>query len=133
HVGLTLVNAATILLVFLLGRRLLDAAAGVMAAVSFALLSLSPSVLGLAAHANHFVMLAVVAGLVALLRACETGRWIACAASGCLFGLALLMKQHGLVFGLFGMLYLIWARTRPGRWTAWKALLKETASFVSGL
>jgi hypothetical protein len=132
HLGLMLVNAASILLVFLLGRKLLDAAAGGMAALSFALLSLSPAVLGLAAHANHFVMLAVVAGLVVLLRACETGRWIACAASGCLFGLALLMKQHGLVFGVFGLLYLVWCRTRPERRTGWKSFLKESASFASG-
>src|SRR6516162_6814086 len=48
HFGLMLVNLASIVLMFLLGRRLLDDAAGVVAAVSYALMSLSPSVLGLA-------------------------------------------------------------------------------------
>jgi len=42
RLGLALVNAASIVLVFRLGRRLLDDAAGVAAAVAFTLLSLSP-------------------------------------------------------------------------------------------
>src|ERR1039458_2048426 len=36
--------------------------------------------------------------------------------SGLLFGLAFLMKQHGLFFGLFGALYLL--RVRAGEWLA---------------
>src|SRR5205807_8384215 len=55
HAGLTLANAASILLIFLVGRKLLDEPAGIVAAISFALLSLSPSTLGLAAHASHFL------------------------------------------------------------------------------
>src|ERR1039458_6009455 len=39
HLGLALVNAASIILMFLLGRRLLGEASGVTAAVAFALLS----------------------------------------------------------------------------------------------
>ena len=139
RLGLALVNAASIILVFRLGRRLLDEAAGVAAAVAFALLSLSPSVLGLAAHATHFVVLATVGGILVLLRACpptlqsplpgvrsqESGISIQqpaprnnglLAASGLLFGLAFLMKQHGLFFGLFGALYLLWVRV--GEWLA---------------
>jgi len=128
HVGLALVNAASIVLVFLLGRRLLDEAAGVAAAVAFALLSLSPSVLGLAAHATHFVVLAALGGILLLLRACELAErdqrseirgqrpvasgQVAFFLSGLLFGLAFLMKQHGLFFGLCGAIYLLWTRTR---------------------
>src|SRR5437879_1293821 len=129
HLGLTIVNAATIVLIFILGRKLLDSVAGIMAAASYALLSLSPAVLGLAAHANHFVILAAVAGMLALVRGCEAGRPVACFGSGLLFGVALLMKQHGVVFGVFGGLYLVWERTRAGRWTGWKALLRELGSF----
>ena len=70
HIGLALVNAASIILMFLLGRRLLGEAAGVTSAVAFALLSLSPSVMGLAAHATHFVVLAALGGILFLLRAC---------------------------------------------------------------
>ena len=116
RLGLALVNAATIVLVFLLSRKLLDEAAGLAAAATFALLSLSPSVLGLAGHATHFVALAALSGTWVLLRALERsppGRLrpaILIGASGLLFGLAFLMKQHGIFFGLFGAIYLAWVR-----------------------
>src|SRR5437867_1673313 len=48
HLGLLLVNAATIALIFFLGRRLISETAGVVAAASYTLLSVSPSVVGLA-------------------------------------------------------------------------------------
>src|SRR5213593_2539422 len=54
HLGLLLINAATILLIFLLGRRLINSMAGLAAAMTYAVFSVSPSVLGFAAHAEHF-------------------------------------------------------------------------------
>ena len=116
RLGLALVNAATIVLMFLLGRKLLDEAAGLAAAAAFALLSLSPSVLGLAGHATHFIVLAALSGTWVLLRALERSppshlrSTILIGASGLLFGLAFLMKQHGIFFGLFGAMYLVWMR-----------------------
>ena len=147
HFGVALVNAASIVLVFLLGRRLPDDAAGVAAAVVFALLSLSPAVLGLAGHATHFVGLAALGGTLLLLKGCDDGPRRPSAEesasgnpqaearspepspvnrppaldyhlllSGVLFGLAFLMKQHGLFFGLFGVLYLL--QVRGSDWLA---------------
>ncbi len=72
HLGLALVNVASIVMMFLLGRKLLGDAAGVASAVAFALLSLSPSVLGLAAHATHFVVLFALAGTAGPLAKCGT-------------------------------------------------------------
>jgi len=69
HFGVTLVNAASIILMFLLGRRLLDEATGVAAAAVFGLLSLSPAVQGLAGHPTQFVVLTGLAGTWVLLRA----------------------------------------------------------------
>src|SRR5260370_25434156 len=71
HIGVALINAASILLLFLIGRKILDEPAGVVAAISYALLSTSPSVLGLAGHATHFVVLPALAGTLLLLRARE--------------------------------------------------------------
>src|SRR6476660_9388526 len=56
HLGLLLVNAATIVLVFFLGRRLGNSIVGLAAGASYAVLSVSPTVLGLAGHATHFVL-----------------------------------------------------------------------------
>src|SRR5262249_22443303 len=57
HLGLLLVNAATIVLIFFLGRRLVNSTTGIAASLSYAVLSVSPSVLGFAGHATHFVLL----------------------------------------------------------------------------
>src|SRR5882724_2618941 len=66
HLGLLLVNAAAVALVFLLGRKLMNSTAGIAAAASYAVLSVSPSVLGFAGHATHFVMLPVLSGTLLL-------------------------------------------------------------------
>lgn len=98
HAGLLLVNAASILLVYAVGRRLLGAFEGAAAAILFALLSLDRWVYGVFAHATHFVVLAVMAGLLLLLRAMERERTAAYLGSGLLFGVALVMKQHAVVY-----------------------------------
>src|SRR5882724_5089273 len=66
HLGLLLVNAATVALVFLLGRKLMNSTGGIAAAATYAVLSVSPSVLGFAGHATHFVMLPVISGTLLL-------------------------------------------------------------------
>jgi len=113
HLGLALVNAATIWLMFLLGRKLLDPTAGAVAAVTYALMSLSPEVLGLAGHATHYVVLPAVGGFLLLLLAVEKKALKLHFAAGLLFGLAFVMKQHGVFFGLFGGLYLLWGHFEP--------------------
>jgi len=116
HLGLLLVNATTIALIFLIGRRLMNSTAGVAAAASYAILSVSPSVLGLAAHATNFVILPVLAGTLLLLggsgvTSSESRQWKQFArlfSSGLLFGIGVLMKQPALFFIPFGAGYIVW-------------------------
>ena len=107
HLGLLLVNTATIALIFLLGRRLINPTAGIAAAATYAVLSVSPSVLGFAAHATHFVMLPVLGGTLLLLPKSDPQAFGRLFASGLLFGLGLLMKQPAIFFVLFGGIYLV--------------------------
>ena len=118
HRWLLLVNAATIVLIFLLGRKLADAEAGLMACAAYGIMSLSPCVLGPVAHATQFVALFAVAGMVVLCQAIESGRAVIYFLSGLLFGLAVLMKQPGAFFFIFGALFIFWTeqKTRPIRW-----------------
>ncbi len=111
HLGLILVNAATILLVALLGRRLYGTTGGLAAGICYALLSTSPTVLGFAAHATHFVALAAVAGALLFLDPEGKSKWRIFAA-GVAMGMALVMKQPGASFIAFGALYLIVKRPR---------------------
>jgi len=122
HLGFLIVNVASVLMVFLLGRRILDDVAGAAAAVTFGLLSTSPSFLGTAAHATHFVMLAALGGCLCLLTACARGGSGRFFASGLCFGLAFLMKQPGLFFGVFAFVYVAWQNARQNRLVSGKAL-----------
>src|SRR5437899_10622345 len=68
HLGLLAINAATIVLLFLLAWELTGLVSSCVAAATYALMSLSGDALGPAGHATHFVVLPAVAGLVLLWR-----------------------------------------------------------------
>ena len=73
HLGFCLVNLGAIILMYRLGRRFLGSPASLAAAATFALLSLSQAVVGLAGHATQLVV--VAAGRIVLLpRVEERGR-----------------------------------------------------------
>lgn len=125
HAGLLLANGATTVLMFFLAMRLFGSLAGVVSAASYALLSTSPSVLGFAGHATHFVALTAVAGMLLLLKAIETKRPWLYFWSGILAGLAFLMKQPGIFFVLFAGLYFLsseWERPADSRGMAWRTM-----------
>lgn len=130
HLGLVLVNAANMILVFLIGKRLFSPLAGLAAAASFALLAGSESVLGLAAHATHFVVLAALAGILVLLKAMESQAMRLYFCSGLLMGLAFLMKQPGLLFGVFGAVYAIVNEWRGAR--NWRGLARRVLVYGAG-
>jgi 4-amino-4-deoxy-L-arabinose transferase-like glycosyltransferase len=99
----------------LLGRKLFGVTAGLVACASYAVMSVSSAVVGLAAHATHFVVLFAVPATLLLLKACETNRRSTLFFSGLLYGLAFLMKQQGVFFGVFGWAFLACqaAQSRP--------------------
>src|SRR5438874_4189263 len=107
HLTLIAVNGLTIIFMFLLGRKLFGTTAGVLSCAAYGVMSLSQAVLGLAAHATHFVVLFAVPAAWLLLKAVDTRKTSVLFASGLLFGLAFLMKQHGIVFVGFGGLLVI--------------------------
>jgi hypothetical protein len=129
HDGLLIVNVLTIWFVFLLGARLFGRLAGVAAAASYALLAMSPSVEGFAAHSSHFVVFFAVAGLLVLLKAERANKAWLLFASGLLFGLAFLMKQPGILFAVFAALYLFLTEVlnsvKAQRSFRWKEMAKS--------
>ena len=103
HIGLLLINAASMILIFFIGSRLFGSPTGVVAAATYGILSLSPSVLGLAAHASQFAMLLVLAGTCLLVLDQSDQRGFGRVfASGIFFGIGILMKQPAAVFIFFG-------------------------------
>jgi hypothetical protein len=108
HLMLLVANLSTIVFVFLLGREMFGVTAGLVACASYSLMSTSLAVLGLAAHATQFVVLFAVPGTLLLWRAFRSGRGSTIFFSGLLYGLAFVMKQHGMFFCVFGLLVLVW-------------------------
>ena len=126
HLGLVTANLVSILLMFLLGRRLLGAAGGVAAAALFATMSLHPMLLGLAAYAEQFLLPLVIGALLLVLDASDGRSRARFAAAGLLFGLAFVVKQSGGAFALFPILWMIVTRREHG--VAWRELGVRTAA-----
>jgi len=104
HLALLFINLATAFLLFLLGRNLMSPSVGIMAGVSFSVLTLSSALQGVWANSEHFVLLPAVGGILLLWVAQDKPKRFFF--SGFLLGCALLIKQHAVFFCLFGMIYL---------------------------
>ena len=102
HFGLILVNIATMIFLFLAFRKLFNPGVGLFSAAVFGMMALSPTVLGFAAHATHFIIFFVSIALFFLSRFYENKKWITAFLTGLMFGLAFLMKQQAVFFILFG-------------------------------
>ena len=104
HFGMIIVTTLTALMLFWLGKRMLDSTAGITAATFYAVLAASPSMLGLAGHATQFAAFFATAGLCMMWLARQSSSGPAAAkaaAAGILFGTAILMKQHAAFIALW--------------------------------
>ena len=130
HTGLLLMNLATAVVLFFVGRRLLGEFGGAIAASTFAVMSLDRWILGVFAHATHFVLLPTLLALLLLLRAVDTRRAAGFVGAGVLLGIAVLMKQQAIFLLLFGMAFaLAGVRANEGKWAP---ALKHTALVAAG-
>ena len=133
HLGLMIANSIAIALLFLLTRYLFNTTAAIVAAISYALLSLSPSVLGTSAHATQFIVPFALGGLIVLLKAIDSNNIKMFFISGLLFGLGFIIKQHAIFFIAFALTYftLKTITAKPidlNRLIAWNSLLLTGAA-----
>ncbi len=105
HTGLMLVNAASVIVLFLIGRRVLGNVGAIISAFTFALMSVGQPVQGVFANAEHFVILPALLGVLFLLDAHESDKRWKLFLAGLFFGVGFVIKQHGAAFVLFGALY----------------------------
>jgi hypothetical protein len=131
RIGLLLTNSASTVLLFLLAQRRFGSVGAFAAAVTFACLSLATATLGTYAHATHFVVFAAIAGLLALDRALLSARPAGLFAAGTLFGVAVLMKQPGVVFAGFALSWIAWSWWRTQART-WRELGVRILAFLVG-
>ncbi len=130
HLGLLLVNSASIILVYFLARRIFDRLAGVVACASFAVLSIEPSIYGFAGHATQFVVLPAIGGILVLLKAIDSEKLGVFFWSGLLLGLAFLMKQPGVFFVLFALFYVAFREWKRG--LQWRSLTVRLGMLLLG-
>lgn len=107
HLGLLIINMMAIFFIFLSMRRLFDNLTGLLSAAFFAVLSVSRSVHGFSANSEHFVIAFAMCGIFLLLLAIDSKRLGTFFWSGFLFGISFIMKQPGLVFVFFGLVYIM--------------------------
>ncbi|MGB4849599.1 MAG: glycosyltransferase family 39 protein [Saprospiraceae bacterium] len=107
HAGLMIIGIATIIFLFLAFRKLFNSTVALFAAGVFAIMSVSPTVLGFAAHATHFIIFFVAVALFFLSRYYERQTLLRAFLIGLMFGLAFMMKQQAVFFIVFGGIAII--------------------------
>jgi 4-amino-4-deoxy-L-arabinose transferase-like glycosyltransferase len=130
HIGLLLVNAATVMILYFLTSLLFGRLAGIVSGSTYALLSTSTSVLGFEAHATNFVVLPAVTGILLAVMAADSRRRSLILLSGACSGIAVLMKQHGFFLALFCLLYLCWRSWKRDQ--SLLAMIRGGAIFAAG-
>ena len=135
HVGLLVANAISIVLMFLVGRRLIGTLGGVASSATYAALALSPRLFSPSAYAEHFVVVPVLLGVLLLTRPSRLERPLTVFGAGALFGVAFLMKQSGGAFAVFGLLSVLAGvrSNRRRRTTAAAVFLAGTLVPYAGL
>lgn len=121
HFGLLLFDVAYIITLFAFAKYFFDKTIAVVAAFAFAILSLSPNLLGFAAHATHFAILPGLIGLFLLIKAIDNKQRRLFLFAGLACGLAFLVKQQAIHFMLFAGFYVIFefVRQKPVDWKEW--------------
>lgn len=123
HSALLLVNIATSLILFIVGRRWIDGVSGWVAGSSFLVLALSPSLQGYWANTEHFIIFFVSLGFFLILLAEEKGKSGYLFFGGLSLGFSFLIKQHAIFFLIFGFLYVcfVYFTKGHGHYQIWLA------------
>jgi hypothetical protein len=115
HMGLLVVSLISTIMLFLIARESFGSGPAAFASANFALAGMSFPVLGLHAHATHFVVCPALCGLWLLTRSLRLNHRHGLAAAGFLMGCAFLAKQQGVFFPLFAIVYAaVWSRRFGG-------------------
>ncbi len=131
RIGMLVVLLANTLLLFLLTRKLFGLLAATVAAASYTLMANRWSTVSLDGHATHFIVLTTLIGILTLFKALDSGRKPMLFISGLSFGMAFLMKQHGVLFAIFGFLFWLWSQWRS--YPKWSTLISGATILGFGM
>lgn len=103
HLGVMCLTTLTALMLYWLGKKILDPTTGMVAASTYAVMAATPDMMGLEGHATHFAAFFATGGLCLMWKARRDFHWWQIAGSGIAFGLAILMKQHAVLIAAWAM------------------------------
>ena len=112
HWGAQLYTLGTLALLFVLGRQLSSAAAGLAAAAFGAFMTTAPGVWGNAANTELFMLLPLTAAMLAACRAVDLESPLWALATGALAAAALLFKQMAITNLVFYAAFIMWSVRR---------------------
>mgnify|MGYP003999149179 FL=1 len=115
HFCLLVATLITIVIIFLIGKKLFDPLTGIISGATFGLLGLNPYAQGLFSHGEPFTMLFICSGVYLLLLSIDSEKKILFLWSGLFFGLGLLIKQNVFVFIGLPIVYLCWSLLKKPR------------------
>ncbi len=132
HIGLLIVNASAIVLLFLIGKRLFDTVTGIIAGAAYGIMSLSQAVQGFSANAEQLLIMPALAGILLLLCGLDYRRAKYFFASGLLVGIAVVIKHQGIFFAGFAAIYIFLCFLKKLK-NQWSFYLRQYLLFLLGL
>lgn len=102
HMGFMYLNMLTIILIYTAAKKLFNPIAGIIAAATYALVSLTPNLSGFTIQAEHGVALFISLGLLFYAIKRESSKWYWLFLMGLAFGIAFMIKTNGVFVVLWG-------------------------------
>ncbi|WP_437224383.1 ArnT family glycosyltransferase [Planctomicrobium sp. SH661] len=130
--GLLVINLASALAVFLIGRELMERRFAAWSAAVYLVLTVLPVTQGIIANAEHFALVFPLYGAWLLMVSLKHRLWAGLFLAGCLMGLGPTMKQHSVMFVIWGGL-LPFCLPLPRTLTAFLRHVREAAIYSAGV
>jgi hypothetical protein len=130
HLGLLLVNVLTMVLFYSAFKKLFSESVAITSSLFYGFISLTPEMLGFAAHATHFVNLFIAAGFFISSSSIVAQFFLRRFLVGLSFGSAFVMKQQAVFLILFGIILVL---LTEGQRRGWKKNLAGLSIFGAGV
>ena len=123
--GLIVFNLASVAFVFLIARTWFGQTGGWLAAGLYSFASVLPSIHGMSANAEQFLLPFALGGVWLVISQAESRR--VAMAAGVLMGIAMIIKQHGALFTVFAGIFYLFITGLP-----WRQRILQTSLFGCG-
>ena len=107
HKGFILLNVLTLIFIFFSVKKLLNSSAGIISAITFAIVSLTPNLSGFTVQSEHGVIFFASLGIFFYVLSRQEQKWYYLLGMGLAMGAAFMTKTTGLFMLLWGGIILI--------------------------